>query len=152
MAVFFSVSATFHHGSVFLCVSHIPSWQCFSLYQPHPIMAIFVCVCVSAASHHGNFLRVCVSQPHPIMAMFFYVSAKWTPVFYMVQANDPFFTNHKKYDAAVKGTGLQYFLGLGADVNIYDLNKNTPLTLALEQRKGPAILKMLVSKTQICFT
>ena len=85
------------------------------------------------------------------MAMFFSVSAKWTPVFYMVQANDPFFTNHKKYDAAVKGTGLQYFLGLGADVNIYDLNKNTPLTLALEQRKGPAILKMLVSKTQICF-
>ena len=110
-----------------------------------------VCVCVSAASHHGNvFLWVC--QPHPIMAMFFSVSAKWTPVFYMVQANDPFFTNHKKYDAAVKGTGLQYFLGLGADVNIYDLNKNTPLTLALEQRKGPAILKMLVSKTQICFT
>ena len=70
MAMFFScVLATCHYGSVFLCVSHISSWQCFSLCQPHSIMVMFFSV--SATSHHGNFVCVCVSQLHPIMAMFF---------------------------------------------------------------------------------
>ena len=86
LAVFFSVSSTFHHGSVFHCVSRIPSWQCFSLYQLHPIMAMFFSVL--ATFHHGSgffFLCVChiplwqclfpVCQPHSIMAVFFSVSA-----------------------------------------------------------------------------
>ena len=98
LAVFFSVSSTFHHGSVFLCVSHIPLWQCFSLCCPHSIMVMFFSVlatfhhgsvfssCVSATFHYGNVFFLCVShiplwqcfsrcQPHFIMAVFFSVSA-----------------------------------------------------------------------------
>ena len=97
LAVFFSVSSTFHHGSVFLCVSHIPLWQCFSLCCPHSIMAVFfsvsatshhgnvfLCVshipswqcffssCVSATFHHGSVFFLPVCQPHSIMAVLFF--------------------------------------------------------------------------------
>ena len=67
----------------------------------------------------------------------------------MVEAKDPFFPNRKKYDADVKGTGLRYLLGQGANVNVYDLGGDTPLTYALERAEGSAILQMLVSKTYL---
>lgn len=74
---------------------------------------------------------------------FFLVIAQWSPVFYMVEANDPFM-DKKKFDPNVKGTALKYFLGQGAKVNIYDLEGYTPLTLALMKNKDTQIVQMLV--------
>ena len=66
----------------------------------------------------------------------------------MVEANDPYFNSHKKYDSGVQGRGLKYLLNHGADVNVHDLQGASPLARAVQLRKGPAVLEVLVSDVQ----